>query len=293
MESRKRSRSGSDPKENKRSRGDDSGPQASFDLPLRISQKTTANNGQSNTSTAANEGAEEMGSGDDARPGPSSMGAPEMPLRQNTAGDESPEEIESWPDPRPGPSDMETSEMPLRPDTTGNESPEEAEIASETSGSDGSSNEGASADEAVFSTAAFSNPGGSSIAAKYQSLEKIRTRLGRDIDQPKNKVGRDGWQSKQAIYWRKGLLTALSKLVWFQVTIDEINAWLSAKVDARQQREGRVGPGNAAIRENEVYQVIDDVKAMGRPIVRVGGEEYEDDNEGYGGGYDDDDDDYL
>ncbi|RMX90316.1 hypothetical protein D0869_00207 [Hortaea werneckii] len=240
MESRKRSRSGSDPKENKRSRGDDSGPQASFDLPLRISQKTTANNGQSNTSTAANEGAEEKGSGDDARPGPSSMETPEMPIRQNTTGDESPEEYES-----PG----------------------------EASGSDTESTdqEPSLGDEAVFSTAQMSNPGNASLAAKFQSLDKIRTRLGRDIDEL--------------------LLKRIQPAE--QVTIQEINAWLSAKVDARQQREGRVGPGNAAIRENEVYQVIDDVKAMGRPIVQVGGEEYdEDDNEGYGGGYDDVDD-YL
>ncbi|KAI6851542.1 hypothetical protein KC332_g4301 [Hortaea werneckii] len=79
MEGRKRSRSSSDPKENKRARRDDSGPQASFDLPLRISQKTPANNGHSNTSTAANKGAEEMGSGSDARPGPSDMETPKMP----------------------------------------------------------------------------------------------------------------------------------------------------------------------------------------------------------------------
>ncbi|KAI7013088.1 hypothetical protein KC318_g5045 [Hortaea werneckii] len=253
MESRKRSRSGSDPKENKRSRGDDSGPQASFDLPLRISQKTTANNGQSNTSTAANEGAEEKGSGDDARPGPSSMETPEMPIRQNTTGDESPEEYES-----PG----------------------------EASGSDTESTdqEPSLGDEAVFSTAQMSNPGNASLAAKFQSLDKIRTRLGRDIDE---------LLLKRIQPAEQGLLTAIAKLVWYQVTIQEINAWLSAKVDARQQREGRVGPGNAAIRENEVYQVIDDVKAMGRPIVQVGGEEYdEDDNEGYGGGYDDVDD-YL
>ncbi|KAI6905874.1 hypothetical protein KC318_g1044 [Hortaea werneckii] len=266
MESRKRSRSGSDPKENKRPRGDDSGPQASFDLPLRILQKTTADNGQSNTSTAASEGAEEMGSGNDARPGPSDIETPEMPLRQNTTGDESPEEYES-----PG----------------------------EASGSDDESTdqEPSLGDKAVFSTAQMSNPGNASLAAKFQSLDKIRTRLGRDIDelllkriQPEEKVGRDEWKSKEPIRWKKGLLTAIAKLVWYQVTIQEINAWLSAKVDARQQREGRSGPGNAAIRENEVYQVIDDVKAMGRPIVRVGGEDYdeEDDFEGYGGGYDDD-----
>ncbi|KAI6913439.1 hypothetical protein KC334_g1419, partial [Hortaea werneckii] len=238
MESRKRSRSGSDPKENKRSRGDDSGPQASFDLPLRISQKTTANNGQSNTSTAANEGAEEKGSGDDARPGPSSMETPEMPIRQNTTGDESPEEYES-----PG----------------------------EASGSDTESTdqEPSLGDEAVFSTAQMSNPGNASLAAKFQSLDKIRTRLGRDIDE---------LLLKRIQPAEQGLLTAIAKLVWYQVTIQEINAWLSAKVDARQQREGRVGPGNAAIRENEVYQVIDDVKAMGRPIVQVGGEEYDEDD---------------
>lgn len=209
-----------------------------------------------------------------------------MPLRQNTTGDESPEEIESRPDTRPGPSDMETPEMPLWPNTTGDESPEEAEIASETSGSDGSSSAGPSDDDAVFSTADYSNPGGSSIAAKYQSLEKIRARLGRDIDevllerlQPKEKVGRDGWKPKQAIYWRKRLLTALGKLVWFQVTIDEINAWLSAKVDARQQRERRAGPENSTVREREIYEVIDDLKAMGRPIVQVGGEEYDEEDD--------------
>ncbi|GAB1737404.1 hypothetical protein NU219Hw_g1549t1 [Hortaea werneckii] len=262
MESRKRSRSRSDPKENKRSRGDDSGPQTSFDLPLRVSQKTTADNGQSNTSTAANEGAEGMGSGCGARPGPSDMETPEMPLRQNTTGDESPEEYES-----PGGSDDESTDQEP------------------------------SLDEAVFSTAQMSNPGNASLAAKFQSLDKIRTRLGRDIDelllkriQPAEKVGRDGWKSKEPIHWKKGLLTAIAELVWYQVTIQEVNTWLSAKVDARQQREGRSGPGNAAVRENEVYKVIDDVKAMGRPIVRVGGEEYdeEDDVGEYGGGYDDD-----
>ncbi|GAB1730688.1 hypothetical protein NU195Hw_g419t1 [Hortaea werneckii] len=265
MEGRKRSRSSSDPKENKRARRDDSGPQASFDLPLRISQKTTADNGQSNTITAANEGAKEMGSGDDARPGPSNM---------------------------------VTLELPLRPHTTGNESPEEHESRSEASGSDDESTvQEPSLEEAVFSTAQMSNPGKASLAAKFQFLDKIRTRLGRDIDelllkriQPAEKVGRDEWQSKEPIHWKKGLLKAIAKLVWYQVTIQEINTWLSATVDARQQREGRSGPGNAAVREKEVYKVINDVKAMGRPIAQVSGEEYdeEDEFEGFGGGYDDD-----
>ncbi|KAI7490743.1 hypothetical protein KC351_g463 [Hortaea werneckii] len=143
----------------------------------------------------------------------------------------------------------------------------------------------------------MSNPGNASLAAKFQFLHKIRTRLGRDIDelllkriQPAEKIGWDEWKSKEPVHWKKGLLKAISELVWYQVTIQEVNTWLSAKVDARQQREGRTGPGNSAIRENEVYKVIDDVKAMGRPIAQVNGEEYdeEDDFEGFGGGYDDD-----
>lgn len=120
----------------------------------------------------------------------------------------------------------------------------------------------------------------SNAVAKQRALSEMHARLGGKIEdilvkriQPKEKVAEDEWRCKAPMRWNKGLLRALTKLVRLDVTIREINDLLCARVDARQRGEGRSGPGHAAVRQTEVYVVIDHLKAMGRGMERVGGED--------------------
>ena len=75
--------------------------------------------------------------------------------------------------------------------------------------------------------------------------------------------------------WKKGLLRALAKLVRLDVTIQEINDLLCARVDTRQRQEQRSGPGNSAVRQTEVYEVMDRLKPMGRGMERVVAEDHD------------------
>ncbi|KAI7674769.1 hypothetical protein KC319_g4747 [Hortaea werneckii] len=121
-----------------------------------------------------------------------------------------------------------------------------------------------------------------SAVAKQRALSELHARLGGKIEdvlakriQPKEKVAEGVWRCKAPVRWRKGLLRALTKLARLDVTIQEIDDLLCARVDERQQQEGRSGSGNSAVRQTEVYEVVDHFKAMGRGMRSAGGEDHD------------------
>ncbi|KAI6877974.1 hypothetical protein KC360_g8954 [Hortaea werneckii] len=122
----------------------------------------------------------------------------------------------------------------------------------------------------------------SAVVAKQRALSEMHARLGGNIEdilveriQPKEKVAEGEWRCKAPMRWRKGLLRALAKLVRLEVTTQEISDLLCARVDARQRQEKRSGPGNSAVRQTEVYEVMDRLKAMGRGMERVVAEDHD------------------
>ncbi|KAI7374027.1 hypothetical protein KC328_g16258 [Hortaea werneckii] len=137
-------------------------------------------------------------------------------------------------------------------------------------------------EEDVAGAAEGMSQSSSTAVAKQRALNEMHGRLGGKIEdilvkriQPKEKVTEDEWRCKEPMRWKKGLLRASTKLVRLDVTIQEINDLLCARLDARQREEGRSGPSNAAVRQTEVYEVMDHLKAAGRGMDRVGGEDHD------------------
>ncbi|KAI7189744.1 hypothetical protein KC316_g6128 [Hortaea werneckii] len=165
-------------------------------------------------------------------------------------------------------------DLPLRYKSASNELP--VRTSQEATGENNQSN----TEENVAGTAESMSQSSSSAVAKQRALNEMHARLGGKIEhilvkriQPKEKVAEDEWRCKAPMRWKKGLLRALTKLVRLDSTIQEINDLLCARVDARQREGGRSGPGNLAVRQTEVYEVMDHLKAMGRGMERIGGED--------------------